>query len=113
MGDEDGCPAAHQLGEAQKDIVFGARVERGGGLVEDEDLGIAHVGARERDLLPLSATEIDALIEASSEHLAVSTGKARQQGGGERLLGRGPQRTGDLRWGRRYIAAPTFGARPV
>ena len=37
-----------------------ARVEGRRGLVEDQQLGVAHVGAGDGDLLPLAAGEVDA-----------------------------------------------------
>ena len=43
-------------------------VERGGRLVEDQDVGfLAHEGAAERDLLPLTAGELDAVLEPAAE----------------------------------------------
>jgi hypothetical protein len=47
-------------------------VEGGGGLVEDEQLGVAQIGAGEGDLLPLAAGELDAALEAAAEHLVVA-----------------------------------------
>ena len=61
--------SAGQIGEAQEDFVFGARVERCGWLVEDQYLRVAHVGAGQGDLLPLAGGEIDAAVEAPPEHL--------------------------------------------
>ena len=49
-----------QLLEALEHLELGARVERGGRLVEDQHLRVAHVGARDGDLLPLAAGEVDA-----------------------------------------------------
>ena len=51
-------PAAAEVAEALEHLVFGAGVERGGRLVEDEHLGVAHVGAGDGDLLPLAAGEV-------------------------------------------------------
>ena len=44
-----------ELGKAQKDFVLGACVECRGGLVENQDLGVANVGAGECDLLPFAS----------------------------------------------------------
>ena len=74
--------------KAHEDLVLGARVERRRRLVEDEHLRVAHVGAGERDLLPLAAREIDAALEAAAEHLPIARAEARQQRRRERLLGR-------------------------
>ena len=49
-----------------------ARVERRGGLVEDQQLRVAHVGARDGDLLPLAAGQVDAGAEALADHLVVA-----------------------------------------
>src|SRR2546422_8479544 len=40
---------SRELGEPQEHLVLGAGVERGRRLVEDEHLGVAHVGAPQRD----------------------------------------------------------------
>ncbi len=53
-----------------------ARVERRGRLVEDQDVGIAHVGAGDGDLLPLAAGELDAGLEAPSDELVVARRQA-------------------------------------
>ena len=48
-----------ELAEALEDRVLRLGVERRGGLVEHQDVGLfAHERARERDLLPLAAREL-------------------------------------------------------
>src|SRR6185503_19444707 len=50
--DENRHPPTDELREAQEDLVLRARVERRRRFVENEQLRIAHVRARQRDLLP-------------------------------------------------------------
>jgi hypothetical protein len=42
---KDGRFAFGEVGEALENLMLGAGVEGGGGLVEDEELGVAHVSA--------------------------------------------------------------------
>ena len=69
---------ARQRAEALEDGVLGLGVERGGGLVEHQDVGLlAHEGARERDLLPLAARELDAVVRPLAELGAEPRRRAR------------------------------------
>src|SRR5260370_767001 len=70
--DQHRHPTLRQLRESQEPLVLGAGVERGGRLVEDQHLRIPHVRASERDLLPLTARELDAAVEAPAKHLVVA-----------------------------------------
>ena len=72
MGDQHRRLALDEVGKAKEDLVFSAGVEGGGRLVEDEQLGIAHVGAGQRDFLPLAAGEVHAFGKALPEHLLVA-----------------------------------------
>ena len=45
-------------------------------------LGFAHIGARDRDLLPFSAGEFDAILEPLADHLLIASGKL-----GDHLVG--------------------------
>ena len=58
VGDDEGRPA-RQSSEPQRalDLALGADVDRGRGLVEDQDPGIGEQRARERDELPLAERE--------------------------------------------------------
>ena len=67
---------AGQFGEALKHLEFAARVERRSGLVEDQHLRVAQVGAGQRDLLPFAAGKIDAAFEAAAQHLLVTVAGA-------------------------------------
>ena len=51
MGDRDRSPAARQRIEGALDADLRGRIDRRGGLVEDEEVGVGEVGARERDEL--------------------------------------------------------------
>ena len=68
--------AARQLLEALEHLELGARVERRRRLVEDQHLRVAHVGARDRDLLPFAAGQVDAGAEALADHLVVAVAAA-------------------------------------
>ena len=71
---------ARERAEALEDGVLGLGVERGGRLVEDEDVGLlAHEGARERDLLPLAAGELDAVLEPAAELRVEPFGQTRRR----------------------------------
>src|SRR5215469_966555 len=61
-----------QLCKLLKYLLFGLRVERGGGFIENENLRVAQVGARQSDLLPLATGEVDAAIKTPSEHLFIA-----------------------------------------
>ncbi len=68
MRDEDGGPLGGELLQPREQLVLGLRIERGGGLVEHQDLRVAHEGARQGDLLPLAAGELLSLLEPAAEH---------------------------------------------
>src|SRR2546427_3252922 len=72
MRDEHRHPPLGELRESQEYLVLGARVERRGGLVENQDLGVAHVGPPQRDLLPLASRQLDSPVEPPTEHLVVA-----------------------------------------
>ena len=67
---------------------FTAGIERGGGLVENEQLRVAKIGARQGELLPFAAGEIDAALEAAAQHLVVAALQLCDHAGGQALLGR-------------------------
>src|SRR5690606_963482 len=64
------------------------RVERRGRFVEDQHVGLAHVGARDRDLLPFAAGQVHALAEALADELVVAVRQLRDDLVGEALRGR-------------------------
>src|SRR5207244_1132941 len=60
--------AVGQGPEPLEDRVLGLGVERGGGLVQDQDVGLlAHEGAGQRHLLPLPARQLDATLEPAPQ----------------------------------------------
>jgi hypothetical protein len=77
-----------------EDLELGPRVERRGRLVEDQHLGLAHIGARDRHFLPFAARQLDAVLEAFADALAVAAGQPR----------RSPRRLG-CAWAARSIRA--------
>ena len=87
-----GVVAPGSGGVALKQRVFGFRVERGGRLVENQDLGIADVGAGEGDALPLSSGKVHAAFESPAEHLIETPGKAGDDGTGTAFQRGIPQR---------------------
>ena len=58
--------------EALEHVVLGARIQCGGRLVQNQELGVAQVGARQRDLLPFPAGKLHAAFEAPSKLLPVT-----------------------------------------
>src|SRR5208282_6273110 len=63
--------AVGELGEALKNFELAACVEGRGWLIENKQLRIAKIGARQSHLLPFAAGEIDATFEAAAQHLVV------------------------------------------
>ena len=80
---------SRQLLEALEHLELGPRVEGRGGLVQDQELRVAHVGARDGDLLPLAAGEVDAGLEALADHLVVAGGQLRDDLVGQARVGGG------------------------
>ena len=64
-----------EFGEALEHFVLRSRVQRRGRLVQNQYLGIAQVRAGERDLLPLSARQINAALKSTAQNLFVALGK--------------------------------------
>src|SRR5256714_7321909 len=58
-----------QLRKPQEHLVFGASIEGGGRLIENKDLRVTHIRARQRHLLPFAAGKLHAVVEAASQHL--------------------------------------------
>ena len=56
-GDDDGCAAGRDIAERVDEVVVGDGVERGGRLVEQQEVGFAGEGAGDEDALLLSAGE--------------------------------------------------------
>ena len=81
VGDEDARAAAHQAVQALQHLVLAVGVERGGGLVEDDDRRVAQQRAGDADALALAAGQAGAL---GAELGVVAVGQALDElvGGG-------------------------------
>ena len=55
VGDDEGRPPLHELGEALLDRGLVLAVEGGGRLVQDQDARVGQDRPRDRDALPLAA----------------------------------------------------------
>ena len=60
MRDDKGRPPAGRVGDGALDLVLGRRVDRGGGIIQDQNVRIGQEGACQGDALALSAGERDA-----------------------------------------------------
>ena len=59
-----------------EDLPLGLGVEGAGRLVEDEDLRVAHEGARQGDLLPLADAQLLAVLEPLAQDRVVAAAAA-------------------------------------
>ena len=62
VGDHERCPPGHEALERVEDHGLGLRVDRGGGLVEDEDRRVLDEGAGDADALALASGELCATL---------------------------------------------------
>lgn len=62
MGDDDGCASLACAVESGLHDLFATDIDGGGGLVEDEDLGLLDDGAGDGETLALTTAELDASI---------------------------------------------------
>ncbi len=81
VGDHDHGAVLHVAGQSLVDQPLALHVDLAGGLVEDQDFGIAEEGAGQRDPLPLAAGEPEAV---GADHGPVALGKL-----GDELVGMG------------------------
>ncbi len=63
VADEDGRLPPGQRAKVRKDLMLSLRIESTGWLVEYENTGISHECPRQRNLLPLAATQLRALLQ--------------------------------------------------
>jgi hypothetical protein len=61
-----------QLLEALEHLELGPGVQGGGGLIQHQQLRVAHVRPRDGDLLPLAAGQVHAGTEPLAHHLVVA-----------------------------------------
>src|SRR5437764_1350414 len=69
VGDDDDRVALAQLGDQLLDLQRGDRIQRGAGLVHEDDLGLHRQGARDAQALLLAAGEPDARLLEAVLHL--------------------------------------------
>ena len=67
MRDDDRRSAKCELAETFEPVCFGPRIERAGGLVENDDGSLAEKGACECDALPLADAELCSACEPAAE----------------------------------------------
>src|SRR5664279_1199211 len=72
----DGIAAGGDVAYGLRDLLLGERVERAGGLVEDQQLRPAQQGACDREALLLAAGDLDAAL---ADHRIQAAAGARQQ----------------------------------
>ena len=76
VGDEDRDLALCKLAELIEDLLLCESIERGGRLIEDEYLRLLIECAGDRELLPLTARELDArLLEDACERCIIPIGE--------------------------------------
>src|SRR5580704_5210792 len=61
-----------EFGKSLKDFVLRPGIQRRGRLVENENLRVPQISARQRDLLPLAARKIGAALEPATQQLVVA-----------------------------------------
>ena len=94
-------PAASSRNRWNSSCSASASIARGG-LVEDQHLGVAHEGARDRELLPLAGGEVLPALEPAAEHGVVALRQRRDE-----PLGAAPPRgLGDARPVVRVVGVP-------
>ena len=75
MGNEHRRPAFGEFGKSDKHIVLRAGIQRRRRFIQNKQLSIAHIGATQRNFLPLTATEINSTFKSTSEHGIISPGE--------------------------------------
>src|SRR2546422_205622 len=73
MRDEQDGATAEEVAHPREEIVLGARVERRGRLVQDDERSISEEGAGEGDALPLADRDVLAVPEHAAGVGAVET----------------------------------------
>src|SRR5713101_6639690 len=86
--DVHGGAAAREGTQPLEEVVLGLRVERRRRLVEQQDLGVTHERARQRDLLPLASRQIHALVKPLAQRGVIALRKAGDELGGPGLSAR-------------------------
>ena len=88
MGDEDGGLVGAETVELVEDLLLGDGIQGGGGLVQDQDVGVAVEGAGDGQLLPLTDGQLNALLLKDAHEGGIeATGQMPDVVGGVGLLG--------------------------
>src|SRR5712692_7566041 len=88
VADKDGRLSLGQQAKVREDLMLGLRIEGTGRLVEHENTRIAHECPRQRNLLPLPATQLRALLQVLKpppEHRVVTLWELLNDGVGPAL----------------------------
>src|SRR6516225_9306662 len=64
-----------QFAKPFEDFMLGASIQRSRGLVQNEELRITQIGARESDFLPFSPGKIDSPFEPATQTLLIAVRK--------------------------------------
>ena len=75
-----------QFGEPLENFVFGARVQRSRGFVQNQQLRIAKISASQRYFLPFAAGKIEPAFEAAAQQLVVAFRQSPDNRIGQTLL---------------------------
>ena len=89
MGNQERHLAFGKFGESLEDFMLGARIQRGRRLVQNQQLRIAQIGARQRDFLPFATGQIDSAFEPATQTLFIALGKLRITSSARLLSGGG------------------------
>src|ERR1700692_1679943 len=73
MRDQDGCFAVTEFLEALEYFKLGASIQRRRRFVEDQYGRFAHIGAGDRDFLPLPPGKLDSVLEPFADHLLITS----------------------------------------
>ncbi len=87
--DDDRGAAKRELAETLEPVCFGPRIERAGGLVENDNRCASQKRARERDALPLADAELRSTREPTAQQRLLLVRQARND-----LFGAGSANSG-------------------
>jgi len=94
--DQQHRAVGEQFADAGEQLVLGLGVERGGGLVEDDERRVAEERARQGDPLPLALGQVGAVDERRAEQRLVALREGLNVPVGSRALGGANDRRGFL-----------------
>src|SRR5947209_851371 len=76
MGDDNGGAVLAEMLDRFLDLLFGFRIKRCGRFVEQDDWGVLHERAGDRDALALSSRQLGAVL---ADRRVVAEGKTRDE----------------------------------